>query len=257
MKALKFILGLLLTSLFLMDGYGQLQLRGQKVKINNKVNTTIIRTCNPLNIKSTENILRDKIGRDLVLYMDRDNGYLEIMGRRQDLRFNEYRVNKPGNNWVYYLNDVRSRLVRVSYEKQLFYITLHLEKEGNEIKGKCPGCRVGNDRRAPDINWKDPKIRIVMKPVAYQGSFTMEAVRVDLLGKFDFNGVTDHFLPAVSAYFKSEIAKQVKGQLQWILNSSTVKTTLAQAFEPQVKQLRIGYLKSIDFSKNNIYLCNY
>ncbi len=257
MKPLKFIILITLSSLFSTVSYGQIQLQRQKVKLNNKTIATPTKMCNPLNIRSTENILREQIGRNMVLYMDRDNGFLEMMGRKQNLRFEEYLVDKPGNNWRYYLNDIRSGLVRVSYEKQLFFITLHMEKDGNEIKGKCPGCRVGNDRRAPDINWKDPKIRIVLKPVAYNGSFTMEAVRVDLLGNFDFNGAMDHFLPAVSTYFKRQIAKEVRGQLHEVLNSSTVKKTLAQAFEPQVTQLKIGYLRSIDFSKNNIYLCNY
>lgn len=260
MKTAKLILPVAFIFCIWTDGvaqYNKKTVYSKTTKVNTKVNTSLAKKCNPLDIRSTENILRDKIGRTLVLYMDRDNGYLEMMGKRQNIRFSEYKVNKPGNNWVYFMNDVKSDFNRVSYGNQMFYITMHFEKERNEIKGKCPGCRVGNDRRAPDINWKDPKIKISFRPVAHNGSFTLEAVRVDILGKFDFNGVTDHFMPSVAAYFKGQIAKVVKQQLMGILNQNKIKNTLADAFKPQVAQLKLGHIKSIDFSKKNIYLCNY
>tara|TARA_R110000868_G_scaffold68570_1_gene202707 strand:- start:6466 stop:7248 length:783 start_codon:yes stop_codon:yes gene_type:complete len=260
MKTAKLVLSMVLVICIWADGIAQHKKKSvftKTTKVNTKVNTSLAKKCNPLDIRSTENILRDEIGRTLVLYMDRDNGYLEMMGKRQNLRFGEYKVNKPGNNWMYYMNDVKSEFSRVSYSNKMFYVTVHFETERNEIKGKCPGCRVGNDKRAPDINWKDPKIKISFIPVAHNGSFALEAVRVDILGKFDFNGVTDHFLPVASAYFKGQIAKVVKQQLMGILNQNKIKNTLANAFKPQVQQLKLGYIKSVDFSKKNIYLCNY
>ena len=263
MKTLKFLIVIVVIVRICTDGTAQNKKKSvyiktnQKAKINTTVGSSFSKKCNPLDISSTENILHAKIVRDLVLYMDRDNGYLKMMDNKQNLRFGEYKVNKPGNDWVYFMNDVKSQVSLVSYKNKMFYVTVHFEKERNEIKGKCPGCRIGNDRRAPDINWKDPKIRISFKPVAHNGSFTLEATRVEILGKFDFNGVTDHFLPATSTYFKGKIAKVVKQQLMSILNQNKIKNILADAFKPQVQRLNLGSIKSVDFSKKNIYLCNY
>lgn len=222
-----------------------------------KANTRVAKKCNPMNIRSTENMLKDKIGRTLKIYMDRDYGYVEIMGRKQNVNFGEFKVKKPGNNWLYFLNDVKSDVTRVKYENKQFYLTIAFEKERNEIKGKCPGCRVGKDKRAPDINWEDPKLRVVLRPVAYNGSFTFQVVRVDLLGKFKLNGPTQKFLPSIAAFFKSAIAKKVKAQLERTLNNDFVKQTISYAFKPEVRKLNIGYIKRVDMSKTDIYLCNY
>ncbi len=232
----------------------------QQAKIKTPIKTKVKlaeRKCNPLNIKSTENILRDKIGRSLKIYLDRDYGYVEVMGKKQNIRFGEYKVKKPGNNWLYYLNDVKSQITRVKYDKKMFYLTVEFEKDKSEIKGKCPGCRVGKDKRAPDVNWQDPKVRVALRPVAHNGSFTFEVVRVDLMGKFKLNGPTEKFFPSISRYFKSLIADKVKKGIKSALDNDRIKNTIASAFKSEVNRLKIGQVKSIDFSKTNIYLCNY
>ena len=255
MKTRKIITGLFFLA-FTMIMQGQINSKGiispQVVKIN-----PVSKKCMPLNIKTTENILRDKVGRTLKIYMDRDYGYVEIMGKRQNIRFNEFKVKKPAHNWLYFLNDVKSEITRVKYADKKFVLTVKFEKERNEIKGKCPGCRVGKDKRAPDINWEDPKLKIELVPVAYNGSFTFEVKRVRLLGKFKMNGPMQKIFPQIIAFFKSAIRKKIKNQIKAVLNRDAVKNMLAEAFKNEVKNLGLGTVKRIDMSRDNIYLCNY
>ncbi len=227
-----------------------------RTKVTPKLTTTE-RKCNPISIRSVENIMRSKVAKSLKITLDRDYGFVEVMGKRQNVRFDEYKVKKPGNNWKYYLNDVKSEITRVSYSKNRFILIISFEKERSEIKGKCPGCRIGNDKRAPDIQWNDPKVRVLLTPVAYNGSFTFQVDRVDLLGKFKLNGPSEKFFPSITRYFKGLIAKKVKSGIGEALNNSNVKNAMAKAFQPEVRRLNIGSVKNIDFSNNNIYLCNY
>jgi len=213
--------------------------------------------CKSMNIRNIESILRDKVGRTLKVHLDKDYGSIEIMGKKHNMNFSRYKVKKPAHNWEYSLNDIKSEITRVSYSKNIFYLTINLESEGNEIKGRCPGCRVGKDKRAPDINWTDPKLRIVLRPIAYNGSMSFEVIRVDTMGKFKLNGPTSKFLPSVAAYFKGQIGKIVKSNMERTFNDSSVKRMLTNAFTPEIKKLNIGHVKRIDMSRDNIYLCNY
>ena len=250
--ALVFLVTLSLTM------HGQIKLNPilGKEKLNlNK--TKIDKKCVPLNIRDTEYILRERIGRTLKISMDRDYGYIEVMGNRQNISFNEYKVEKAGHDWKYYLNNVNSEVVRVEYSRKKFILTVAFEKEGPEVKGKCPGCKVGKDNRAPDINWQDPKIKIELIPTAYNNSFTFQVSRVKFLGKFKLNGPLQKFFPAITTYFKAAIVNEVKMQIANILNRNSIKNMFADAFRNEVRELGLNSVKSIDMSKENIYLCNY
>ncbi len=213
--------------------------------------------CKSMNIRNIESILRDKVGRTLKVHLDKDYGSIEIMGKKHNVNFSRYKVKKPAHNWEYSLNDIKSEITRVSYSKNIFYLTINLEREGNEIKGRCPGCRFGKDKRAPDINWTDPKLHILIKPIAYNGSMSFEVIRVDTMGKFKLNGPTSKFFPSVAAYFKGQIGKIIKSNMEKTFNDSSVKRMLANAFAPEIRKLNVGYVKRIDISRENIYLCNY
>ncbi|GAB4169052.1 MAG: hypothetical protein Kow0020_02650 [Wenzhouxiangellaceae bacterium] len=213
--------------------------------------------CLPLDTRNVENILRDKIGRTLNIYMDKDYGHVEIMGQRQNVHFDTFKVNKPARDWLYSLNDVSSTVTRVRASGTSFVLTTHFESDGNEIKGTCPGCRMGKDNRAPDINWKDPAIRIWLKPVAYKDAFTLEVQLVELMGKFDLNGPMDTFFPSISAFFKNAIVNKIKGTIKEILNRNDIEDMIAQAFKPEVERLGLSSVRSIDANRDRIYLCNY
>lgn len=219
--------------------------------------TKIEKKCLPMDIKMTEDILRNKIGRTLKIYLDKDYGYVEMMGQKKNVNFGEVKLRKAGHNWVYFLNDVKSEVTRVKYDGQYFVLTVSFESDGNEIKGRCPGCRIGKDKRAPDINWEKPKLRIILKPVAYKDSFTFDVIGVGMLGKLKLNGPTQKFFPPVAKFFRDAIARKIKHRMYEILNKPTIKNMMSNAFKPMVKRIGIEHVKGIDFSKNKIYLCNY
>tara|TARA_R110002096_G_scaffold266755_1_gene460425 strand:+ start:5145 stop:5963 length:819 start_codon:yes stop_codon:yes gene_type:complete len=231
-----------------------------KTLVNTKAVTTLKKEenmCKPMDIRGTEKILRERVGRTLNIKLDKDYGFVEIMGTRQNLNFSDYKVKKAGNDWVYTLNNINSTLTRVEYKNSLYVLNVSFETDDSEIKGRCPGCRVGKDKRAPDIQWKDPSLIITLKPTVYNGSFTFEVQRVYLGGDFDFNGVMDKFLPSVTRFFQNQMEKAFKNHMQRTFNSGRVKQLLANAFKGEVQKLGISTVKNVDMSRHKIYLCNY
>ena len=222
--------------------------------------TTVKKTenmCKPMDIRRTTDILRDRVGRSLKIQLDKDYGFIEIMGNKQNLNFGEYKINKAGHDWVYFLTDIKSQITRVDYKKNTFIMTISFEDEGSEIKGKCPGCRIGKDNRAPDINWKNPSLQILMKPVAHNNSFTFEIAQVNMGGKFDFNSMLDKFLPPIALYFQKKMEGTFKDHMQRVFNSDRVRQMLTETFKPELQRLGLAQVKKVDMSGEQIYLCNY
>ena len=229
---------------------------GQQRSVNLPTNTTSGSNCKPINVRNIENILRDRVGRTLKLKLDRDYGFFEIMGKKQNIAFTEFVYKKPGHNWKYYLNDVNSQVTRVRYSKKHYYFTIEFESDKNEVKGKCPGCvKRFRDSRAPDIHWRNPKIEVKLIPVAFNNSLSFDAVDVEILGKFETNGAIKAALPSIIIHFKKQIKKAVRSQIKQVLNSSQVKPLLANAFKNEIRRLGLTGVRRIDMSRANIYLC--
>ncbi len=261
MKTIKIISTISLFLAFSLLMQGQIK-KTKKVKVIKRMPSVTYQTktekkCLPMDIKLTEDILRDKIGRTLKIYMDKDYGFVEMMGEKKNVNFGEFKLKKPGHNWVYFLNDVKSEVTRVKYNGEYFVLSVSFESNGNEIKGKCPGCKVGKDKRAPDINWEKPKLQIILKPVAYKYSFNFEIAGVGMLGKLKLNGPTQKFFPPIATFFRDAIARKIKHRIYEILNKPTIKNMMANAFKLVVKRIGIEHVRGIDFRGNNIYLCNY
>ena len=217
----------------------------------------IEKMCKPMDIVKTEEILRDRVGRTLVAKLDKDYGFIEMMGNRQNVDFEEFRVRSVKNTWVYTLNDINSRLTRVKYQNNRYVMTIEFERDGSEIKGVCPGCLGDDDRRAPDINWNDAALQIILKPIAYDNSFTFEIEKVNMLGDFEINSKLKFFLPSLTVFFRNKMQDKFKAQMQETFNSNTVKRMLAEVFRPEVNLLGLNAVKNVDMSRDQIYLCNY
>lgn len=213
--------------------------------------------CLPLEMKEIENVLRDRVARNMNLYLDRDYGFIEFMGQKTDLTFETYKLKKAANDWQYHLNDIRSNLTRVVRKGSLFVLQVQFETEKNEIKGKCPKCKVGNDKRAPDLDWRNPMLYITLKPVAFNNSLTFDVSKVEMAGQLDVNGPMDKFMPSVAAFFQRLIEEKVEKKIKTTLNQPTVKDMLSKALKPEVDRLNLGKIVKVDDSKDNIYLCNY
>ena len=223
--------------------------------------TTTVRTkekiCKPMDIRRTEDILRDRVGRSLNVLLDKDYGFIEILGKKQNVNFKEYRVQSVVHGWVYTLNDIRSNITRVQYKDNKYIMTIEFENKGLRVEAVGPSCKVRKDSRAPDINWKNPALQIVMTPVAYNNSFTFEVNKVEMKGKFEVNGAMDVFLPSITRFFKNNMENTFKSEMQRTFNSDQVKRMLADVFKPEVQLLGLGEVKSVDMSRGSIYLCNY
>lgn len=228
-----------------------------KEQISKNINSKNKRNCLPIETSRLERVITDKIAKDLSLYLDKDYGSIEIMGEKADMAIGKYKMKKPGNNWHYHLNDIKSTVTRVSRNGAIIALNVYFEDESSEIKGKCPGCRIGNDKRAPDLQWENPKLLIVLKPVAYNGLLTFDVDKVEMKGKLKMNGPMSKFMPSISKYFRSRIETLVENQIKQTLNKPEIKNMLSNAFKPEVNRLRLGKVVSVDDSKDKIYLCNY
>lgn len=213
--------------------------------------------CLPLEMKLIETVIRERIARDMNLYLDRDYGFIEFMGQKTDLPIETYKLKKTANDWHYHLNDIRSNLTRVVRSRNQFELQVQFETEKNEIKGKCPKCAVGGDKRAPDLDWRDPILYITLKPVVFNNSLTFDVSKVEMRGKLDVNGPMDTFMPSVAAFFQRLIEEKVEKKLKTTLNQPNIKDKLSQVLKPEVDRLNLGKIVKVDDSKDNIYLCNY
>ena len=214
--------------------------------------------CKPLNLNNTEDILKNRIGRNLSLVLDKDYSSLSILGRTVDLDISSYKVSKVGNDWTYYLNDIKSNLVRINYTNGNYEMVIYFESERTELKGFCHGCRVGNsDNRAPDIHWENPAIKIILKPEAFENSLILQPYQIGLMGDFELGGLSDTFFPVITAHFKRRIEGIMREKLIEIFSSREVKTMISNALKPEVDLLGIGSVKRVDLSNTQLYLCNY
>jgi hypothetical protein len=213
--------------------------------------------CKPMDIRRTETLLRERVGRTLKVLLDKDYGFIEILGNKQNVRFSEYKVRAVAHEWVYTMEDIKSNITRVEYKENKYVMKMEFEDEGPEIKGRCPGCRVGQDNRAPDINWNNPALQIIMTPVAYNNSFTFAVEKVEMQGRFEVNGQMDKFLPSLTVFFRNNMERAFKDHMQRTFNSDQVKRMLGDVFKPEVQRLGLTEVKKVDMSRDNIYLCNF
>lgn len=223
----------------------------------NTTNASNERNCAPMQMNQIEAIIRDKVGRNFNLHLDKEYGSIEIMGVKSNIPIEKFILKKPAHNWHYFLNDIQSNLTRVASIKSKIVLKIEFESDKAEIKGKCPGCKIGNDKRAPDLQWKNPMLLVWLKPVAYNNMLTFDVEKVDMMGNLDMNGPMDKFMPVISDFFEKMIREKVEKQIKQTLNRPDIKNMLSLALKPEVDRLRLGRVVSVDDSKDNIYLCNY
>lgn len=215
-----------------------------------------ITDCKQINGSNAETALQNGAFRTFNLKLDEKEGFLKIGNKRSAFRIAEYKINKPGNNWVYSVNDINSFKHFLKAEKNNFYLYIEFEGNGNEIKGECPGCaKAFEDRRAPDINWKGARVaRIKLKPVAFQNSISFQVQDVELEGKFDVDGPIDIVMPAVN-FLEIAIKKAIETQMKKHLNDGVIKKQIASAFQPVASQLGFLEIKNVYMSEGQLFVC--
>lgn len=202
-------------------------------------------------------ILRKQIA-PMEIVLNRTNSYIKLNNQTNKFDMGEHKVQGPVRKWVYYVNDVQSLRGKnnVTYENGKFYLLMEFEGNGNEIKGKCPGCIKGRrDKRAPDFDWKSPRIaKIRLKPIAYNNSIAFDVEKVDLVGKFEMGGKLDILIPMLNA-IEIKLKNEIEKQTRKILNMPANKAAMAKAFEGFVKLNRIERVSSVYTSGNKLFFC--
>lgn len=219
-------------------------------------NNKTIADCKQISGSIVETTLTAGAFQTLDCKLDHKEGFLKIGNTRSSFNIAEHKINKPGHNWVYSVNDINSFKHLLKAEKNNFYLYIEFEGNGNELKGKCPGCaNAFEDSRAPDINWEGKRVaRIQLKPVAYQNSISFQVQEVELEGKFDINGPMDIFLPTIN-FLELAMKKTIESQLKKYLNNAVVKKQIADAFKPVVEKTGFNKIQNVYMSQGQLFIC--
>lgn len=232
--------------------------------VRETASTTTVRPienmCKPINIASTIRILQQSIGERLRIKLDKEGSYISVFDARMPIEFESYKVEKPMNDWTYYIQDINSFRTSVNFENGNYNVKVEFESEKSEIKGICHGCTnwpVSRDERAPDLNWTNPSLLITMKPEIFENSVSLQPIEVKLMGELNYNGTFHNFFPIVTRHFQSKIAVELKKQLVTAFSQPEVKRLIASALKSEIDALGIGPVKRTDLSGTQLYLCNY
>ncbi len=234
----------------------------QAVRTNTERATAeIVKTtgCRPLAAASVNTVLTSRVAKTLSIKLDRESSYIRFNGSTQRLSISEYKVEKPGHDWLYFMNDVNSTKAEASFDEEArrFYLKITFEGDGSEIKGRCPGC-IGRyeDSRAPDINWLGNRELIIeLKPIVHGNSIAFEAKGTKLKGHFAINGPVQAFMPGLTTYFERQIMNAIEAQAKRLMNTSAVRTMMADAFRGTVNTLGLGGIDTVETGEDHLYIC--
>jgi hypothetical protein len=212
--------------------------------------------CKGVPQKEIADLLRNSTFQEVKLILDHEKGLFQIGNSKTSFKINPYKINKPGYNWVYSVNDIQSIRHELKWEKNKCFLILEFEGNQSEIKGECPGClKRFEDRRAPDIQWESPRIaKIELKPIAFQNSASFQVEKVDLSGKFEINGPTDILNPALNT-LEIAIKKEIEKQFKKYLNSPEAKQKFAQSLSTILKNKGITNVKKVYSGENQLFFC--
>ncbi|WP_159076463.1 hypothetical protein [Flagellimonas amoyensis] len=234
----------------------------QAVRTNTERATAeIVKTtgCRPLAAASVNSVLTSRVANTLSIKLDREASYIRFNGSTQRLSISEYKVEKPGHDWLYFMNDVSSTKAEASFdeESRRFYLKISFEGDGSEIKGRCPGCIDRyEDSRAPDINWLGNRELIIeLRPIVHGNSIAFETMGTKLKGHFAVNGPVQAFMPGLTVYFERQIMAAVEAQAKHLMNTSAVRTMMADAFRGTVNTLGLGGIDMVETGEDHLYIC--
>lgn len=188
--------------------------------------------------------------------LDRDNGFFRIGSDKRGFKIAEKKITKPGHNWVYHVNDINSTGHAIVFEENAFWLRLDFEGEEHEIKGRCPGCADRfEDRRAPDLNWVGARqIFVKLKPIIHNGSISFQADKVNMVGKFEFNGPSDILMPLLNS-FELAIKKEMEKQVKTYLNSTAVKLRISKTLKPIIDKIGIEAANKVYTTDGQVFVC--
>ncbi len=197
--------------------------------------------------------------RDIEVYLNNTNAYVSINGKKSYFNIPENRVDKPGRNWRYHINDIKSIPAknRFAYKKGKFYLTIEFEGEGREYKGLCPGClKRFRDSRAPDFNWESPRqAKITLTPKPSGGEVYLDVTKVELSGKFEMGGRMDDFLLPMLNGMEIKLRNQMEREFKKLFNDKDIRPQLSKAFDGFVRTNGLKRVNRIYDTNGQLFFC--
>lgn len=214
--------------------------------------------CKDIRVSDLTRTLKKLIEPSIAITLDRDHSRFSILGRTENFTIPAYNVKKVARDWRYHVQDIRSEDSNLWFKKETLNFVLDVKFEGDksEIKGICPGClRRFRDRRAPDVNWKDPRIaRLFFRIVPHNRSVTLDIRAVELIGEFDINGPLESFFPRMVRNQEAKIKSSIQKEAKDILNRNDIKNRIANELRPLLAALGIRNVTDVRVSTNGQYI---
>jgi hypothetical protein len=152
----------------------------------------------------------------------------------------------------YYVQDINLRSISTRISGEYLSLTLRIEGDGPEFRGYCVtgnlACLPGRDDSAPDIQWqRDPRIEILLRPIAREGSITFGEVQVRVHGDIQAGGVCSIIdLCHLATHYEREIQRAIANNLRAFLNQTSVRRMVARGLRPVLDAIDIGHVMTAE-----------
>ena len=210
--------------------------------------------CTDIDTKEIAAFLNKNIKPRFDLKLDKDDGFLSILGNRQNFSVPSVSVSPVSRRWTYHFENVRRKNSNFFYDsrKNLFVLDVIFEDNGPELKGLCPGClRRFRDSRAPDVNWGNPSIlRIYLNPKVYQNSISFSISDITLFGNFSARG-----LGKIIPNLTGEIVSKLKSELVTLFQNGQTQRLLSDALKPLFNKYKISEIRSVSLASTSLRAC--
>jgi len=212
--------------------------------------------CKDISTKDVINYLNREIKPSLDLKLDKDDGFLAIKGKRQNLQLPEVSLDrgKWKRTWTYSFYKIRRVDKNFFYDsnKNLIALDVKFESDDSELKGRCPGCPKSKDLRAPDINWTSVQIlRLYLKPIVYDNSISFEVDDIKYIGDFKANGL---FGGLMNELIRKSL-NQLKSELQKVFQNGQTQRLFNDALKPLLRTNNISNIRSVSMASSSLRAC--
>lgn len=187
-----------------------------------------------------------------------NDSYVNIYGYTQKFNIPEFSYNGAvlkRRLYAYNVKSIKSKKITIEPQSNTFELAIKFENKGSEIKGMCRYKKLGGgyrdcireDGAAPDINWKNPGIKVRLTPQAHKGGIILKPVSVDVQGEFQMNGICKIGKDICDRFtgYKSKIKNSVANSVMAQLSSNTVKNQMATVSRQGLSQLNLPPIKSV------------
>jgi len=140
----------------------------------------------------------------------------------------------------HYIDDMRTSNIQASVNGDRIDVSVFFESQGEEVKGKCIRRRLGNWKECNlrlerDIHLNNAQILVSLTPVAYDGTISFANAKasfktdIKIANKLckAFSGICGW----IEGKIKNQLTSQIEGPFNSQLNSSKVRTAVANSIK--------------------------